>query len=122
MQLRLPRQKVEKQNNQSNQSPIKDKPTERSCIFPVKKSGNRKKFWEMDCKWKGNALWIFLSNLDTGRQFLQKMHQTMLELDEKAAIINSKTTTIANKHGAGIQAKESLLIFLEATPKHLVYL
>ena len=62
------------------------------------------------------------SNLDTYYWLLQKMYQTILELDDKAVTIKYKTTTTTNKHRISIQAKEALLNFSEAIIKHLVYL
>ena len=50
------------------------------------------------------------------------MYQTIWELDNKAVIIKYKTTTTINEHGIGIQAKEALLNFSEAIPKHLIFL
>ena len=48
------------------------------------------------------SLDLLKSNLDTYRQLLQKMYQTILELDDKAVIIKYKTTTTTNEHGIGI--------------------
>ena len=50
------------------------------------------------------------------------MYQMIKELDEKAVIIKYKTEVTKNEHGVGIQAKDAILNFSEAIPKHLVYI
>ena len=50
------------------------------------------------------------------------MYQIIKELDEKAVIIKYKAEVTKNKHGVGIQAKDTILNFLEVIPKYLVYI
>ena len=50
------------------------------------------------------------------------MYQIIKELDEKVVIIKYKAEVTKNKYGVGIQAKDAILNFSEAIPKHLVYI
>jgi len=50
------------------------------------------------------------------------MYQMIKELDEMAVIIKYKAEMTKNEYGVGIQAKDTILNFSEAIPKHLVYI
>ena len=50
------------------------------------------------------------------------MYQTILQLENKAIIINYKIEATKNENRVGIKEKEALLNFSEAILKYLVYL